>query len=321
MRHDGGVTSDKVVGVPDAGGKEAVTAQPQGSVIVELDETTRAVALREAIVEAGDASEVGGLVDAHREADDVVTARFAAAVEGYHGWQWSVTLCVLDPAAPTVSEVVLLPGPAALLAPEWVPWKQRVRGGDLGVGDLLPPAPDDARIVPAYVQSDDPAVEDVAHELGVGRTRVLSRFGREVAAERWYGGDFGPGSEMAKHAPAACATCAFFAPLAGSLGARFGVCTNEFSPADGHVVDAEFGCGAHSETTVHRRAASATGDNVVDEWRLDVFTRQDAAGDAVAGEAAADEAGGEAAEDASDVVEVDEAALDGAAAPTGDAGA
>ena len=31
----------------------------------------------------------------------------------------------------TVSEVVLVPGPTALLAPAWVPWENRVKPGDL----------------------------------------------------------------------------------------------------------------------------------------------------------------------------------------------
>ncbi len=82
--------------------------------------------------------------------------------------------------------------------------------------------------------------DEVAAELAgirLGRVRVLSREGRAEAAERWYSGDFGPESEMARHAPGTCATCAFFVPLAGALGARFGVCANDISPADGRVVE------------------------------------------------------------------------------------
>jgi hypothetical protein len=238
-----------------------------------IDDLMREIARREAVIEAGDAADVGELVDAVGEGEGVVTVRFAADVDGYQGWRWSVTLSVLDPARPTVSEVVLLPGPEALLAPPWVPWEERVRSGDLGVGDLMPPAPDDDRIVPAYVQSDDPAVEELAREIGLGRVRVLSREGRTEAAERWHTGPFGPDSDMARHAPGTCATCAFFVPLAGALGAGFGVCGNDISPADGHVVDVAFGCGAHSEAAVDRPAASATADNVLDELRLDVFVR------------------------------------------------
>ena len=56
----------------------------------------------------------------------------------------------------TVSEVVLLPGPEALVAPEWVPWQQRIQAGDLGVGDLMPTEAGDPRLVPGYLESDDP---------------------------------------------------------------------------------------------------------------------------------------------------------------------
>ena len=48
--------------------------------------------------------------------------------------------------------------------------------------------------------------------------------------------------------PGACAaTAASTLPLAGALGTMFGVCANELA-ADGHVVESEYGCGAHSDT-------------------------------------------------------------------------
>jgi hypothetical protein len=150
----------------------------------------------------------------------------------------------------TVCEVALLPGGDALLAPEWVPWSERLRPGDLGVGDILPTDPDDDRLAPAYLLSDDPAVEETVFELGVGRVRVMSRLGRQEAADRWYGGDNGPTAPLAQHAPAPCATCAFWLPLGGSLRTVFGVCANLFAPDDGRVVSADHGCGAHSEALV-----------------------------------------------------------------------
>src|SRR5205823_3641384 len=133
---------------------------------------------------------------------------------GYSGWHWSVTLAVLDGEPATVSEVVLLPGEGSLLAPAWLPWDQRIRPGDVGVGDLLPPIEDDPRLVPAYLQSDDPAVEAVARELGIGRVHVLSREGRVDFAERLHDGTFGPTGEVAVAAPAHCFSCAFYLPLA-----------------------------------------------------------------------------------------------------------
>ena len=59
---------------------------------------------------------------------------------GYQGWQWAVVVAAYPGADhATVSEVVLVPGPTALLAPAWVPWENRVKPGDLGPGDLLAP--------------------------------------------------------------------------------------------------------------------------------------------------------------------------------------
>jgi hypothetical protein len=80
--------------------------------------------------------------------------------------------------------------------------------------------------------------------------RVMSRDARLDTADRWASGDSGPHAPMAKQAPAHCGTCGFYLPLAGSLQAAFGVCGNEITASDGHVVSVEFGCGAHSEAVV-----------------------------------------------------------------------
>src|SRR3954451_23083039 len=67
----------------------------------------------------------------------VLTHSFAATLRGYAGWHWAVTLArVPGEDVVTVDEVVLLPGDAALLAPAWVPWHERLRPGDLSVGDV-----------------------------------------------------------------------------------------------------------------------------------------------------------------------------------------
>jgi hypothetical protein len=223
---------------------------------------------RAAAVEEG-----GDSVGEHRGAlacdQRVVTHYFESTLPGYVGWQWAVTVARASRGrAVTVDEVVLLPGEEALLAPEWVPWSERLQPGDLGVGDLLPPHEDDERLAPAYLQSDDPAVEEVAVELGLGRVHVMSRTGRAEAAERWRAGDTGPRTAMAAHAPARCGTCGFYLPVAGSLRGAFGVCGNEYAPADGRVVAVDYGCGAHSETPVESEPAAAAGvpydDSAVD---------------------------------------------------------
>lgn len=217
---------------------------------------------RAAIVEFSGEETVGDYLGAGFEGPAAATHRFLAELPGYRGWQWAVVVAACPGAArATISEVVLVPGPTALLAPEWVPWDQRVRPGDLGPGDLLAPPADDPRLVPGYLASGDPEIDEVAAEIGLGRRRVLGRRGRSDAAQRWHDGENGPGSAMAKATRRTCRDCGFYVPIKGALGLMFGVCANEFA-SDGQVVDAEYGCGAHSDTP----ASSGSGSPVCDPY-------------------------------------------------------
>jgi hypothetical protein len=222
----------------------AVAAIPIDEVAAEAIDAARAAA----------AEEAPGLVGDHVgvSADDVrvVTHYFATLDPSYLGWRWAVTVARASRSkGVTVDDVVLLPGDLALLAPEWVPWSERLRPGDLGVGDLLPTAADDPRLAPTFLSTDDDESQ-AAYELGLGRERVLSYEGRVEAVERWYAGEPGPDAAMARAAPAACASCGFFIPLTGGLRQAFGACANEFAPDDGRVVAVNHGCGAHSQAVV-----------------------------------------------------------------------
>jgi len=212
---------------------------------------------RAAVAEFSGPEAVGDYLGVNYEDPNAGTHRFLARLPGYQGWQWAVVVAGYPGAEhATISEVVLVPGPTALLAPHWVPWEQRVRPGDLGPGDLLAPAADDPRLAPGYTASGDSQVDETAAEIGLGRLWVLSAWGRSEAAERWHEGDFGPDSPMSRSTKRVCRDCGFFLPLQGSLGAMFGVCGNELS-ADGHVVDKQYGCGAHSDTPAAAGIGSA----------------------------------------------------------------
>ena len=230
---------------------------------------------------------IGEHLGAEAVADRVVMHLFGCADRAYAGWRWAVTVT----RAPrsklvTVDESVLLPGPDALLAPAWVPWHDRLRPGDVGIGDLLPASPDDERLVPFAVLDGDDAVTDwflpwtdsendqagpaEPSELPApGRSRVLSSFGRDDTAERWYESDHGPRTPLSHAAPANCVTCGFFVPLSGGLGRVFGACGNAFAPDDGRVVSADHGCGAHSEAVFTGSAAHAAVP-VIDEFGYDL---------------------------------------------------
>jgi hypothetical protein len=216
---------------------------------------------RDGITEVGP-DDVGAHLKAVADGDRIVTHYFECRLAGYRGWHWGVTVTRIPRSRKvTVCETVLLPGSDALLAPGWLPWQERLQPGDLGPGDLLPTPTEDPRLVPGYLLSDDPAVEEVSWELGLGRPRVFSQEGRMETAQRWYDGEHGPGAAISASAPAAarCGSCGFYLPLAGAMRQSFGACGNFYAPDDGRVVSADHGCGAHSETLVD------TGETPVEE--------------------------------------------------------
>lgn len=235
---------------------------------------------RSAVLDVAPALEVGEHLGCAPEADRVVSHVFACERPGYRGWRWSVTVARASrQRSVTVDEVVLIPGDESIVAPPWVPWRERVQPGDLSAGDVLPVDDDDPRLVPTYSFGDDPLdefddddraqVRRVARELGLGRVRTLSVEGRDLAVQRWYAGEHGPDAAIAKAAPAPCTSCGFLVRLAGPLATTFGVCANGNANDDGRVVSLDHGCGAHSEAQMPRRNLPAPlPDPVIDEITL-----------------------------------------------------
>lgn len=236
----------------------------------------------QALVDVTEPGQVGPHLRAEATGERLVTHVFEAAMTGYQGWFWSVTLARAPRAKqPTVCETALVPGDEALLAPEWEPWAERLRPSDVGTDDLLPYKEYDERLEPGYTQTDDREADRVAvRDFGLGRVRVLSREGREDAAGRWHDGEFGPRELSARKrkgtVQAHCSSCGFLSLLAGSLRQEFGVCTNEWSPADGRVVSLKYGCGAHSETkTGDEGKAVELPPTVVDDLEVDYVDRHE----------------------------------------------
>ena len=79
-----------------------------------------------ALHEITPAETVGDAAGYSLEDDGVVSLRFANRLAGYPGWFWTVSLARIEDDEPTVLEVELLPGEDALLAPDWVPWAERL---------------------------------------------------------------------------------------------------------------------------------------------------------------------------------------------------
>lgn len=196
---------------------------------------------------------VGEHVRAEMIDKGVASHRFTCTDAGYSGWQWDVTVARAPRTKTvTVCEVTLTPGVGALLAPEWVPWENRLRPEDVARDDVLPYSANDSRLISGFEQTDEQTADAVGiEEMGLGRARVLSPEGIKLAAERWYASDMGPVKNVKPSQT--CSTCGFFLKLNGSLGRVFGVCANEWSPDDGRIVSMDHSCGAHSETDEERR--------------------------------------------------------------------
>ena len=89
--------------------------------------TTDLTALaRKALLEVTPESTVGGAAGTVDEGDGVVSVLFANRMPGYPGWRWTVSIAHVEGDDPTVLEVELMPGDGSLLAPEWVPWSERL---------------------------------------------------------------------------------------------------------------------------------------------------------------------------------------------------
>ena len=207
-----------------------------------------------ALAEAEFATQVGEFISVEYDDDNrIATYLFAADISGYNGWRWGITIAKVDEdSEPTICDVVVLPGPDSLIAPDHVPYRERIVPEDITPGVIVPSLLDDTRLVPgaAALPQDEDLDATQIFDLGLMRPRVLSIEGRDQASKRWYTGDRGPNSPLAQAAPKPCASCGFFLPIAGSLRASFGVCANAIAPDDARVVSVDHGCGAHSEATL-----------------------------------------------------------------------
>lgn len=274
------------------------------SVLAQAIDLARGAALEE----ADHAQDVGEHAGVWMLGDRFAMHKFACTMRGYVGWHWSVTLARAPRSrVATVCEVALLPSEESILAPQWLPWSQRLRPGDIGPGDVLPFRADDPRLEPGYTATGNEEEDQVAiEELALARMRVLSPQGREETAKRWYEGANGPRSQGSLQAAASCGSCGFLVKLQGSLGQVFGVCTNVWSDDDGKVVALGHGCGAHSETDVPHRATDWPENHpIIDETSIEQVTSGDL--DAVELPTDADRAGARAAHDAGNVDHADSA--------------
>lgn len=69
---------------------------------------------------------VGNYLRTDEEEPGLRSYIFESTLRGYVGWFWSVTIYQPEGQEPTISEVVMMPGEGALVAPKWIPWSERL---------------------------------------------------------------------------------------------------------------------------------------------------------------------------------------------------
>ena len=198
---------------------------------------------------------VGEHVGFEMVSERLATHYFVSTDAGYVGWCWAVTVArVPRGRVATVCEVDMTPREGALLAPEWVPWEERLRPSDISRDDVLPYKADDERLEQGFEDTSEDPDLPVVRELGLGRPRVLSQEGIDQAAKRWYESDRGPKS--GRRPRNTCSSCGFLMKMSGGMRTMFGVCANEWATDDGAVVSLDHTCGSHSETDVPKNGTA-----------------------------------------------------------------
>ena len=90
---------------------------------------------------------------------------FTSTMRGYVGWYWSVSIFQPEGSEPTISEVVMLPGDDALVAPNWVPWSERLADWKALQAELEAQAAAEAAEAEAEAAEDDAEVEEESEDV------------------------------------------------------------------------------------------------------------------------------------------------------------
>ena len=119
---------DEEVGTPSLGVPHKLR---RTSKVDEILAAAKDVALQ-GVREIAPAHAIGLVHHVRAEEERLSTHLFECTLPGYRGWFWFATLSrVPRSRVATICEVGLLPGDDALIAPDWVPWADRVRPEDL----------------------------------------------------------------------------------------------------------------------------------------------------------------------------------------------
>ena len=119
---------DEEVGTPSLGVPHKLR---RTSKVDEILAAAKDAALQ-GVQEIAPAHAIGLVHHVRAEEERLSTHLFECTLPGYRGWFWFATLSRAPRSrVATICEVGLLPGDDALIAPDWVPWADRVRPEDL----------------------------------------------------------------------------------------------------------------------------------------------------------------------------------------------
>lgn len=114
--------------MPELGDDATPAVEDEATPALQADpELIAAVPLAlSALAEITPESTIGEPLGYEVEESGAVSLFFECRIPGYPGWHWTVTVGRAEDAEPTVLEAELMPGEGALLAPDWVPWSERL---------------------------------------------------------------------------------------------------------------------------------------------------------------------------------------------------
>ncbi|MFT4471348.1 DUF3027 domain-containing protein [Arthrobacter sulfonylureivorans] len=175
---------------PDAGGTTTEAAPPRrrpARRTPKLDLVLAAAVdrAREGVLDIAPSEQIGAHVGSVADGDRLVTHRFEAKLAGYAGWQWYATLARVPRGKDaTVCEVGLLPSEKSLLAPEWVPWADRVRPEEVAAAAeaeaaAAAEAQDDAESAPVADTAEE--VPESAGQVDAANEETSATAGEDAA--------------------------------------------------------------------------------------------------------------------------------------------
>ncbi|NUU07660.1 DUF3027 domain-containing protein [Leifsonia sp. C5G2] len=151
---------------PAEGVEAREAAEPEVELVADPELVAAVPLARQALAEITPERTIGEPLGHVVEAPGVVSLLFASLLPGYPDWRWTVTVGRTgDDEEPTVLEAELMPGDGSLLAPDWVPWSERLAEYQAAQEALAAQAGETAEDGDEAEDEDDDVEDDDVHDL------------------------------------------------------------------------------------------------------------------------------------------------------------